>query len=145
MLNNSKLVQYVGNKPQKRDTVCGSGHIWAPGEVIEVEISIANRLLRFADVWQEHREGGLSDVAPKAPAAAATGAKKSGGKKAASKKPAAKPEQTEGDEVGEDEINAMDADQLRELVAAADLAVEFEDGEAVESMRAKVIAAASAE
>lgn len=150
MLSNSKLVQYVGKKPQKRDTVAGSGLVWQRGEVIEVETQIANRLLRYPDVWKEYLEGGLADAGDAEPATKKPAPKKAAPKKAASasKKGAAKPEQSEqseGEEVSEDEINVMNDSQLRQLVEDAGLELVFEEGESVESMRAKVIAAASGE
>ncbi len=44
-------VKYIGQKPVKRDTVCGTGLEWTPGQVIGVPREMAERLLRHPDVW----------------------------------------------------------------------------------------------
>lgn len=47
-------VEYVGNKPTKKDTVTHSDVIWmGPGDVQPVPVKIAEKLLRFPSVWRE--------------------------------------------------------------------------------------------
>ena len=54
-----KRVMYVGNKPEKTDTVTHSGLYWpGPGAVLEVDYTIAVQLLRHPDVWVEVDEDG---------------------------------------------------------------------------------------
>lgn len=53
-MNPSKLIQYVGKKLRKRDTVAGTGTIWSGnGDVQRVEHGAAVKLLEHPDVWQE--------------------------------------------------------------------------------------------
>lgn len=53
-MNSSKMIQYIGNKPRKKDTVAGTGTIWSgPGDVQLVEHGPAVKLLEHPDVWQE--------------------------------------------------------------------------------------------
>ena len=44
-------VKYIGQKPVKRDTICGTGLEWTRGQVIVVPREMAECLLRHPDVW----------------------------------------------------------------------------------------------
>ena len=45
-------LRYVGAKPSKTDTVCGSKQTWrGPGDVQEVPLATAKKLLRYPEVW----------------------------------------------------------------------------------------------
>lgn len=61
-------IEYVGNKPKKRDTVAGTRTTWrGKGDVQLVERGVAQRLLDFPEVWVRHKPGeGLANVAPDA-------------------------------------------------------------------------------
>jgi hypothetical protein len=48
-----KLIQYVGGKPRKTDTVARTGLTWTPGQVHAVTDEVAKRLLGFPSVWKE--------------------------------------------------------------------------------------------
>lgn len=48
-----KMIQYVGIKPLKKDTVARTGLIWAPGQVHPVPDDAALKLLGFSSVWKE--------------------------------------------------------------------------------------------
>lgn len=67
-----KLVQYVGKKPEKKDTVTGSNLYWpGPGSILQVEYTRAVQLLRHPKVWIEVDEkgktvGGSKPIMPKA-------------------------------------------------------------------------------
>ena len=153
MLNNTKLIKYVGKRPQKRDTVTLSGLIWEQGETLEVPVEIANKLVQYPDVWQQvRRESPLSAiadelnakrsadsalVAPVAPAQVEMIAPQEPGNQA---ERAGEFTETE---ITEDQISAMDKDELRALVKEAGLAVTFGGRESVESMREKVISDAA--
>ena len=46
-------IEYIGEKPTKRDTVCHSGIMWVgKGDVQPVPRNIAAKLLRHIDVWR---------------------------------------------------------------------------------------------
>jgi hypothetical protein len=48
-----KLIQYVGYKPAKADTVARTGLTWTPGQVHVVADEAAAKLLGFPSVWKE--------------------------------------------------------------------------------------------
>lgn len=48
-----RAIKYVGLKPEKLDTVAGSGTIWKNGQTIEVNDIVAAKLLNHPDVWEE--------------------------------------------------------------------------------------------
>lgn len=51
-----RLVYYVGKKKLKKDTVCGTGTLWAGyGDSREVDDDVAVRLLQHDDVWVDER------------------------------------------------------------------------------------------
>lgn len=54
-----KLIMYIGNKPEKRDTVAGSNLYWpGNGTILKVEHTAAIQLIRHPDVWIEVDEEG---------------------------------------------------------------------------------------
>jgi hypothetical protein len=48
-----KAIKYVGLKQEKLDTVAGSGILWQSGQTIEVNDTVASKLLNHPDVWEE--------------------------------------------------------------------------------------------
>lgn len=61
-MNPSKLIQYVGNKPRKKDTVAGTGTIWSgKGDIQRVEHGPAVKLLEHPAVWQEAVSAQVAD------------------------------------------------------------------------------------
>lgn len=48
-----KLIQYVGTKSSKADTVARTGLLWGPGQVHAVTDEAARKLLAHPSVWQE--------------------------------------------------------------------------------------------
>lgn len=51
----SVYVRYLGNKPQKYDTIFGTPTVWTPGAVrlLQVPKGQKVRLLQHKDVWEE--------------------------------------------------------------------------------------------
>lgn len=80
------LIQYIGLKPQKIDTTCGTGLTWLQGECLPVDDKFLPALLKHTDVWRQAaqetepvalsleaaRARGLVVEAPSAPAPEAT-------------------------------------------------------------------------
>tara|TARA_R110002167_G_scaffold167167_2_gene364302 strand:+ start:726 stop:1052 length:327 start_codon:yes stop_codon:yes gene_type:complete len=93
-------VQYIGEKPSKRDTVAGTGLVWEPEQSLEVEDAVAVKLLQFPSVWVKTELA--EEPEPKKPAV----------KKAATpKKPAVKKAATEdGAGKQDDKAGAVGAD-----------------------------------
>lgn len=118
----NKLIQYIGNKDKKIDTVTGSRPrlIWHKGEVLEVPIADANRLLQFPTVWREVQDEGMgiSTVVE-----------------------AEKDEDVQTIQLTDAEIQEMDEDQLRDLVRENGLKTRFQKHDTVEDMRQRVIKA----
>lgn len=57
-------VRYVGNRPVRRDNVCGTKLVWqGPGEVLPVSKEVAQRLLRHPDVWRKEEEPWVAPTA----------------------------------------------------------------------------------
>jgi hypothetical protein len=48
-----KLIQYIGKKPSKADTIARTGLNWTPGQVHPVADDAALKLLGFPTVWSE--------------------------------------------------------------------------------------------
>ena len=46
-------VRYVGKKARKLDNVAGTGVEWTPGQVHILPPLVAQKLVRFADIWRE--------------------------------------------------------------------------------------------
>lgn len=44
-------VKYIGKKPYRSDSVCGTGLVWTPGQVHVVTDDVGSRLIRHTDVW----------------------------------------------------------------------------------------------
>lgn len=44
-------VKYIGPKHGKQDLTAGTGLVWNPGQVHEVEAEAAAKLLRYPDAW----------------------------------------------------------------------------------------------
>lgn len=57
MIDPPMKVKYVGNKPEKSDTVTGSGYVWKKGEAIIVPSSVGRKLVvpQFSFVWVEEK------------------------------------------------------------------------------------------
>lgn len=64
------LIEYVGKKPSRADTLAGTGIVWnGPGDVQEVPDEAVPRLLMHPDVWAVAEKA--APKAPEAPKAAA--------------------------------------------------------------------------
>ena len=52
-------VRYLGNKPQKYDTIFGTPTVWTPGAVRRLQVPRGHkvRMLQHQDVWEEIIEG----------------------------------------------------------------------------------------
>lgn len=46
-------IKYVGVKPSKTDNVAGTRLTWLPGQVHEVDVVAAAKLLKHPDIWAE--------------------------------------------------------------------------------------------
>jgi len=46
-------VEYVGKKAVKRDNVANTGLEWFPGQIHIVPPLVAQKLMRYADIWRE--------------------------------------------------------------------------------------------
>lgn len=55
-MSNTVAIVYVGNKPVKKDTVCGTDLLFPRLEVIDVTTDLAPKFLRFKDVWVRESE-----------------------------------------------------------------------------------------
>lgn len=63
----SVYVRYLGNKPQKYDTIFGTPTVWTPGAVRLLQVPKGHkiRLLQHKDVWEEVP---ADEMKPKRPA-----------------------------------------------------------------------------
>lgn len=49
-----RAVKYIGMKPNKPDTVCGTGLFWEkPGDIKVVDPDVAERLSKFPSIWKD--------------------------------------------------------------------------------------------
>jgi len=55
-MSNTVNIVYIGKKPFKKDTVCGTRTRFKHGEVTPVPAELAQRFLDFSDVWVAESE-----------------------------------------------------------------------------------------
>lgn len=118
----TRLIQYIGNKVRKIDTVTGVKPYaeWLKGEVLSIPEEQAKQLLQFPDVWREVHsvDGALMEIV----------------------------EQGEGlslekSVIDEADILEMNESDLRELVKEHDLKIRFQSNDNIHKMRERVLGA----
>lgn len=123
-MRESKLIQYIGNKTEKRDTVTGSKPAarWRKGETLEIPITQANILLQYPTVWREVKEvnGYLAEEVE-----SETG-------------------QELKSSISDTEIMAMDEPDIRALARDMKLGIRFQASDDVDKMKERVIRALEA-
>lgn len=121
-MQETKLIQYIGNKDVKTDTVTNTrpAPCWRKGETLAIPIAQANILLKYPDVWREVLE--VDGMLLQQVESENNGADLQR-------------------EVSETEIQAMDEDALREVVRSFSLPIRFQAGDDLDKMRQRVIKA----
>lgn len=121
-MQETKLIQYIGNKDVKTDTVTNTrpAPSWRKGETLKIPVAQANILLKYPDVWREVLE--VDGMLLQQVESENNGADLQR-------------------EVSETEIQAMDEEALREVVRSFSLPIRFQASDDLDKMRQRVIKA----